>query len=252
MESNNNVNNNEDNNDDNKSESDILIYILYHNQESYIMATKFLKFKWAKLRKIYSTKYFESIVFLYLDKNRDEWINKKFVGFLTYNSYTKMMLFDIEYLVNKYSDYDLIAFNNNYNKPLLIQAETVHPSFINIWEQILLLLNYDINDILSLKMPLFYNNYWMAKPSWLSKYIEFYKNILYIMENNKNIKYLLYKNSKYTGKLLEYPEILIKICGRPYYTFHPFIIERLPCFFFWAHKAKIHQAKYNTDKFLNF
>lgn len=232
----------------NKNESDILIYILYHNQESYTMATKFLKFKWAKLRKIYSTKYFESIVFLYLDKNRDEWINKKFVGFLTYNSYKKTRLFDIEYLANEYSDYDIISFNNSYHSPLLIQAESDHPSFINIWEQILLLLNYDLLDILSLKIPLFYNNYWMAKPSWISKYIEFYINILYIMENNNKIKYLLYNNSNYKGKLLEYPSILIKMCGRPYYTFHPFIIERLPCFFFWVNKAKIYQAKFFKDK----
>ena len=236
----------------NNSESDILIYILYHNQESYNMATQFSKFKWAKLRKIYSTKYFESIVFLYLDKNRDEWINKKFVGFLTYNSYKKTILFDIEYLVKEYSNYDLIPFNNYYERSLLIQAESVHPSFINIWEQLLLLLNYDINDILSLKMPLFFNNYWMVKPFWLSKYIDFYKNILYIMENNNNIKYLLYKNSKYKGKLLEYPSILIKMCGRPYYTFHPFIIERLPCFFFWVHNAKIYQPTYYKDKILNW
>ena len=235
----------------NNNESDILIYILYHNQESYNMASRFLKFKWAKLRKIYSTKYFESIVFLYLDKNRDEWINKKFVGFLTYNSYKKTILFDIEYLVNEYSNYDVISFNNYYNSPLLIQAESVHPSFINIWEQLLLLLNYDLNDILSLKIPLFFNNYWMAKPLWLSKYIDFYKNIIYIMENNNNIKYLLYNNSNYTGKLLEYPTILIKMCGRPYYTFHPFILERLPCFFFWVHKAKIYQTKYYKDKLLN-
>jgi len=236
------------NNNDN--DNDILIYILYHNQESYTMATKFLKFKWAKLRKIYSTKYFESIVFLYLDKNRDEWINKKFVGFLTYNSYKKTILFDIEYLANEYSDYDIISFNNSYVSPLLIQAETDHPSFINIWEQILLLLNYDILDILSLKIPLFYNNYWMAKPLWLSKYIEFYINILYIMENNNKIKYLLYNNSNYKGKLLEYPSVLIKMCGRPYYTFHPFIIERLPCFYFWVNKAKIYQAKFYKDKLL--
>lgn len=235
----------------NNDENDILIYILYHNQESYVMASRFLKFKWAKLRKIYSTKYFESIVFLYLDKNRDEWINKKFVGFLTYNSYKKTILFDIEYLVNEYSNYDVISFNNYYTSPLLIQAESVHPSFINIWEQLLLLLNYDLNDILSLKIPLFFNNYWMAKPKWLSKYIEFYINILYIMENNNNIKYLLYKNSNYTGKLLEYPTVLIKMCGRPYYTFHPFIIERLPCFFFWVNKAKIYQTKYYKDKLLN-
>jgi hypothetical protein len=236
----------------NSDESDILIYILYHNQESFKMASLFLKFKWAKLTKIYSTKYFESIIFLYLDKNRDEWINKKFVGFLTYNSYNKVKLFDINELAKKYSNYDVIPFNNNFNTPLLISSEYFHPSFINIWEQILLLLKYDYNDILSLKIPVFYNNYWMAKPEWVLKYIEFYKNVVYIMENNMKIKYLLYQNSNYKGKLLEYPGILIKICGRPYYTFHPFIIERIVCFFFWVHKANIYQPRLYKDKLLRF
>lgn len=234
----------------NSNENDILIYILYHNQESFKLASRFLKFKWAKLRKIYSTKYFESMVFLYLDNNRDEWINKKFVGFLTYNSYLKINLYDIELLVQKYSHYDVIPFNNYYNTPLLISSEYFHPSFINIWEQILLLLNYNINDILSLDIPVFYNNYWMAKPKWIIKYIEFYKNVIYIMENNMNIKYLLNQNSKYNGKLLQYPELLIKIAGRPYYTFHPFIIERIVCFFFWVHGAKIYQPIPYKDNFL--
>jgi hypothetical protein len=236
----------------NSDESDILIYILYHNHESFKMASRFLKFKWAKLTKIYSTKYFESIIFIYLDQNRAEWINKKFVGFLTYNSYKKISLFDIEYLAKQYSNYDVIPFNNVFSSPLLIISEYYHPSFINIWEQILLLLNYDINDILSLKIPVFYNNYWMAKPEWVLKYIEFYKNVVHIMENNMKIKYLLYQNSSYKGKLLEYPGILIKICGRPYYTFHPFIIERIVCFFFWVHKAKIYQPTRYTDKLLRF
>jgi hypothetical protein len=90
----------------------------------------------------------------------------------------------------------------------------------------------------------------MAKPEWVIKYISFYKNVVYIMENNTNIKYLLYQNSNYHGKLLEYPEILIKICGRPYYTFHPFIIERLVCFFFWVHGAKIYQPNIRKDPLL--
>jgi hypothetical protein len=236
----------------NSNESDILIYILYHNRESFKLASRFLKFKWARLRKIYSTKYFESIIFLYLDTNRDEWINKKFVGILTYNSYNKVRLFDINELANKYSNYDIIPFNNNFNTPLLISSEYFHPSFINIWEEILLLLNYNIVDILSLKIPVFYNNYWMANPKWVLKYIEFYKKVVYIMENNKNIKYLLYQNSNYKGKLLEYPGILIKLCGRPYYTFHPFIIERIVCFFFWVNNAKIYQPIRYKDKLLRF
>lgn len=236
------------NNNDN---CDTLIYILYHNQESFKLATKFIKYKWARLRKIYSTKFFESIIFLYLDQNREEWINKKFVGFLTYNSYKKIKIFNIEQISKKYSNYDVITFNNYHKSPLLITSERAHPNFINIWEKILLLLGYNINDILSLEIPTYYNNYWMAKPEWIDKYIKFYKKVIDIMENNIEIHDMLYQNSKYSGKLLQYPQVLIKMCGRPYYTFHPFIIERLVCFFFWFEKAKLYQANIFNDPTLN-
>ena len=63
------------------NDSDKLIYVIYHDDESLKTASIFLKYKWARLIKIESTKYFEGIIFIYLDNNRDEWINKKFVGF---------------------------------------------------------------------------------------------------------------------------------------------------------------------------
>ena len=233
------------------NDSDILIYIIYHDDKSLKTASIFLKYKWARLRKIDSTKYFENIIFSYLDNNRDEWINKKFVGFLTYNSYKKINIFDIEQLANLYSSYDVISLNNYYKEPLLISSENSHPNFINIWEQILLLFGYNINDILSLEIPYYYNNYWMAKPEWINKYIIFYKKVIDIMENNISIRNMLYQNSKYPGKLLECPEILIKICERPYYTYHTFIFERLVCFFFWIEKAKLYQTRIYYDPILN-
>jgi hypothetical protein len=91
----------------------------------------------------------------------------------------------------------------------------------------------------------------MAKPEWVSKYIIFYKKVIDIMENNINVKNMLYQHSNYYGKLIEYPQILIKICGKPYYTFHPFIIERLVCFFFWIEKAKLYQPKLYNIPILN-
>ena len=233
------------------NDSDKLIYVIYHDDESLKTASIFLKYKWARLIKIESTKYFEGIIFIYLDNNRDEWINKKFVGFLTYNSYKKINIFDIEQLANKYSSYDVISLNNYFNEPLLIHTEKYHPNFINIWEQILLLLGYKINDILSLEIPYYYNNYWMAKSEWINKYIIFYKKVIDIMENNILIRNMLYQNSKYDGKLLKHPEILIKICGRPYYTYHPFIFERLVCFFFWVEKATLYQTNIYIDPILN-
>jgi hypothetical protein len=44
---------------------------------------------------------------------------------------------------------------------------------------------------------------------------------------------------------------LIEITGKPYYTFHPFITERLPCFFFWINKAKIYVSNDTAWYYLN-
>lgn len=91
-------------------------------------------------------------------------------------------------------------------------------------------------DILSLKTPLIYCNYWIAKKEVFNKYVE---DILIpaidLMENDIQINKLANENSGYFEYLdrEEYrpennrTEKARGIFGVPYYTFHPFICERL-------------------------
>lgn len=86
-------------------------------------------------------------------------------------------------------------------------------------------------DAFSDKFPMFYNNYWYAKPKVLLEYREFLKKAEDELEKIPGV----YENSGYlVGNTPK--EVLEKITGKPYYTFHAFIFERLPCIFFWYKK----------------
>ena len=189
---------------------------------------------------------FESNFFNYLNSHQNEWINKKYVGLITYSIADKISVFDFNELSQK--DTDVISFNNYYLTTMVKHAEVRHKNFIYIWKYILNKLGYDSNDCVSDDIPSYFNNYWMAKPEWMLKYIAFFNKAINIIENDDEISSYLYQNSNYNGKLP--PNKLIEISGKPYYTFHPFIIERLPCFFFWHEKASLYQADAQADKLL--
>ena len=222
---------------------DIIIYILYHDDESYLIAKKLEKYSWAKLIKIESNYLFENIIFKYLNEHQDEWFNKAFVGILTYNAINKIKIYDINNLAQLYYNFDIISFNNYYYTSLINQATVHHPEFKNIWIKIFNKLNIPENISTSSNIPCFFNNYWMAKPDFMSKYINFFNTILNIINNDNQIKELIDLDSKYNGTLSQ--EKLIKIFGKPYYTYHPFIFERLICLYTFITNSKLYQP--NND-----
>ena len=212
-------------------QSNILIYVLYHDDESYNIANKLKFHPWAKLHKLNTTKYYESYFFNNLLEKQDEWINKKYVGTFTYSIINKIPICNPNELAKL--DYDVISFNNYIILPMIKQAEYSHPGFINIWSYILQKLG--CSDYLSDEIPCYFNNYWMARPKLMIEYINFFKSVINIMETDSNLQTALNQNTGYKGNLTS--QQLINISGKPYYTFHPFILERLPCYFFWSSRS---------------
>ena len=96
-------------------------------------------------------------------------------------------------------------------------------------------MGYPGHQILSRTIPLVQCNYWMAKPELMQDYINFAKKIKQRMDETSDggLQALLYSDSQYRGQLSK--ERLVQISGKPYYTYHPFICERLPGFFFRKH-----------------
>ena len=100
-------------------------------------------------------------------------------------------------------------------------------------------MNLDISNVKYNLIPIFWNNYWMCKSNILNNYIDFFINFVNIIDKNIELTNLINLNAYYGGNLNS--EQLLKITGFPYYTYHCFILERLPCFYFnyYNHKLKI-------------
>lgn len=114
------------------------------------------------------------------------------------------------------------------------------PLFIEIAQKIFDELKLGVN-ILDLRMPIIYSNYWIARPEIFHRYVsELLLPSIRVMEENRAIRRLCYENSAY-HTLFKRPDIQkatkrnkpisflerIRIFGRPYFTYHPFICERL-------------------------
>jgi len=116
-----------------------------------------------------------------------------------------------------------------------------HPSlFIEIGQKIFDALKLGVN-ILDLRMPIIYSNYWIARPEIFQRYVsELLLPAIRVMEEDPAIRRLCYKNSSY-HTLFKRPDIRkatkrskpislmqrMRLFGRPYFTYHPFICERL-------------------------
>lgn len=212
------------------------IYILAYNQETFDTATKqFSDKSWATVININTTIYFENIMYdNWLIAHKDEWINYDYVGTLSWKSHTKIRLPKLDHIKSiesiNFENPDVVAFAPA-NMNLLYQATRDHGfKFKTLWIEILKKLNYSMEKIMDPSIKLFWCNYWMAKPNVMLDYIKFFQQVKLVLENTKEIQSDLWSNSNYNGYVSK--ERLIEIFGRPYYTYHPFLLERLPCFFF--------------------
>jgi len=89
--------------------SDILLYIVYHDEDSKNVAMKYASYPWARLLFIPSTKYLESIAFKIVQELSHEWMHKKYVGVLKYSFEGKTPFYDFEKLC-KNTSHDVYTF----------------------------------------------------------------------------------------------------------------------------------------------
>ena len=132
-------------------------------------------------------------------------------------------------------DADVIPFVQylapNPTYKLVDFACRAHPQFRYLWDEITRHLGYSREESHSVNIPAFYYNYWMTKPRWMKEYIEHIRKVYEYMENEESIQVALHSDSNYT---LPKPRYEMK-----YLTHHCFLLERLPCLYFWSKKASI-------------
>ncbi len=218
---------NNHNNKNKVTDNDILIYIVYHDDDSYDKIKQYENNPSLKLIKIKQTKYFESVIFDHLEENKQEWENKKYVGVLTYSFERKKNknILDIinkikerEYNLNNLFHFENLDIYKNYRHVNMQDILTVTLQKMNI--------NFDFTN----KNIIFYCNYFVTTPELMKEYIIFLKKIKEIYETEP-LNTILFDNAQYIEGALK-PEKLIIMTGKPYYTYHCFVVERLAPIFF--------------------
>ena len=221
----------------------IKIYVLCYDDHSQDHALITYKcFEWASVLRIQSsTKELENIMYLsWFEENKDDWCGYDFVGTLSWSADKKLDLTKLDRFLSSIRDGNLenlteadkIQFVpfldfNILRYSMIEQTQINHHKFRYIWNT-LLKNDYRYDVINSRKIPFFACNYWMASPEFLLKYCKFQKSIKRKIDENEELLHIN-SDSGYVGKISK--ERLIEIFGVPYYTYHPFVYERLIGFF---------------------
>jgi hypothetical protein len=112
-------------------------------------------------------------------------------------------------------------------------ADTCHPGFLLAWERMMKVLGHD--DFAKHGVPpAFYCNLWLMRGRLAKEFAAFLKAAIDACEDDPDLKVLLDRDSTYGQELLFVPKVdMHRIYGSSYYALHPFIMERLICY--WVH-----------------
>jgi hypothetical protein len=202
-----------------------IIYVLCYNLEKYEFSKeKYKNYSWAKpILMKYQDFTFENAFWKQLIELSDEWTNCDMVGTISYSSYKKIDL----NLINN------IIINKSYEPKqfysfLKLKNVTLFNDFTNPSKKSKLLtkyMSYALNNTLDYELS--FCNYWMTTPTLMKEYIGWFQTICFptLLTNQ-----LIYDEFIYDGNLTG--EQLIKIWGKPYYPYAPFILERINLIFF--------------------
>ena len=117
-----------------------------------------------------------------------------------------------------------------------------HPRFKKIWIPLLKSFGTFSDDQIEMKSAKpFYSNYFLAKSSLMHELCPFVKAVQDRMTTLRTIQNNLWADPKYgdTNK-----EVAIRIFNRSYYSYHPFIIERLAPFYFYTRNTSVYLPFY--------
>jgi hypothetical protein len=244
------------------NKSDIIVYVACHNDTAEASARNQMTDPYYRFVRISdSSPFFESQIFGILARPEyvREWFDKSWVGIVTYSFNQKMGggSFDFENAMNKVpGGTDVVSLLNlDFSKPRVGRpvsfVESVsmqHGPFL--WMaiyNILKLIGYKESEIMDKNITGFFSNWWLARPTWMIKYIAFCKKCIDICEKHPVVKSYLQEDAYYIGRKVVGrdeldKEFLVRTFGKPYYTLQPFIFERLPCFFFGIEGAKVYRG----------
>lgn len=216
-----------------------ILYVLCFNDNTMqmIKSDEYYNLEFKKPLMIETTRWLENIMYKkWLRDNIDQWNNADFVGTISYKAKERLVLSDsLDKLIEEGKNADVIVIYPAKKGSLLSFAGGSHPGFVQAWILLMHALNIPLQ--VSYDTTPFYCNYWMARPEWMKKYMEFFDKAIEALENEP-LKSMVWMNSGYGGNMPI--DDRLRIFGKTYYPLYIFILERLPSVFFAFHQAKMH------------
>lgn len=220
----------------------VVVYVLAFDEESTRKATHaFAKHEWARVVTLPDdpsrNKYMEGAAFLAtLPERRDEWKDADFVGTLSYSAPDKIVVPDLPALCANLQGADMVALLPS-SEHMLSMAVRSHPRFLEIWVPLLSKLGYSPQDALSVRMPCFMCNYWIATPARMDAFLSFYARAVHLLEKDADLQDALWDSACYGTKLTA--GRVQEIYGTKHMPYHPFISERLVCAYAYLEHAAV-------------
>lgn len=179
--------------------------------------------------------------------NQKDYLDCDYYGIFSWKfrnkiSYTSSYIFNrMEQLANE--NFEVFSFfdaneQRNPNLNMWKQGNVWHPLFSTIGK--LLFQELGLPDPLTIRTRLIFSNHWITTPKI---YARFCKEMLIpcmeLMQNNQEIKELCEMDANYISRDRLKEEDCFPIFGKYYYTYHPFICERLFGTFCGLHDIKL-------------
>ncbi len=241
-------------------ETQPLIYVLYHDEKSGDIADQFVSTHstWTKgLSLSPPSKFLETSALLQIESKLDEWKDRPMVGLMTYSitiKQTDVPRCSLSQLMLESKGAEWISFYSVVAHNMLKQANNAHPSFTKIWCRLLFLMGFTKEEGVGVKMQqevkFFPCNCWMTTPSHMKSYIEFAKKAMKLIDEDAQLNEWCNEDARYKGNLG--PERLTALFGHPWYTYHPFVMERLPSFYVWWKQIKTYSTNIGTRAFVGY
>ena len=202
--------------------------------------------------------YFESYAFANIfPKDFSAWDNYVYVGTISWKFSEKVgmkpnIIPKIMSSINSL-EVDVIGFlYSRFNGSLVSITNVHHPKFSQIW--ILLMESFGdrftTEQVKECCLEIFFANYWIGKVKLVKQLSIFHKEVQDRMDFLPSIQQDLWSDAKYIScgsNMKQTP--LQDIFNRSYYTYHPFILERISPFYFAALNASIVNAKTIINKY---
>lgn len=224
----------------------VIIYVLCYDKDSVARATEeFAKYPWAKVVLLpddcASSKFMEGAAYLHtLPNHREEWEDADFVGTLSWKCMEKIRIPDdlvASLVAARKQEVDVVALLPS-TEHMVRQAVRSHPRFLEVWLPLLQQMGYASHEAVHADIPCMLCNYWVATPSRMSHFLDFYKAATVALETlTDGPREALWSDAGYATQLPI--ERRMEIYGTPYIPYHPFIGERLAGLFFWKADARV-------------